>query len=637
MSTVSTVSDIGPETLEASFYKILQSRQPDQVMDAMTSAHYRGVVVSLPQSTFIEALHMLSPSYFVEPYRDLHRPIHPYAVEVKRLKPLEWIFEDFTDRLYRIISIRGGGLLGLAEYTHLLDCARSTGNADMADEIWRAMERNEIHPDIQCYNHLMEAHVWNHTYTGGEKYHLRMTPFAYRRRRFGDANLSWKGYGTAGRSVRKLVIEIWRDMLHRDIPGDEITYVNMFLASSRVGHVAGMKSLLKAVWNVDVDLLLATDDFSHHPPVAAYEPSSPLYPTDRLLFAIAHGFGTNNDMYAALLVMDFVSRSYNIPVPQKVWHELVERAFVLCRPRFGPRAEQDSRGKVPTSFVVGLFETMTSPPYNIPPTVNLYRMIAKTAWDEAQAGDFERHVCAAYELLCEARRKRTATRDAIGGFLEQVSLQLSDDNNENDNNETAKTLLNSQSLASAITTYDKYRLLTAQQCILLERLPSFFLQRHRWVKLKPNNSIDESTWDRREVPRLIHEWQDFLPRQIWYEISSGLVALENAAGSPFVRGDRVPIRRVGGYGYGGGGGRRDGPDGNDGITMQQQDMTIDERFWDGLRDRFGFLDFGKPPLDRLRYGFLGPRLRGRGRDMESGGESEPGYRRAFSGVKSRCQ
>ncbi|RJE16636.1 hypothetical protein PHISCL_11027, partial [Aspergillus sclerotialis] len=95
-------------------------------MNMFLDPRYARLVASLPQSTFVEAFHLLSPAYFIIPYRDIHRPLHPTAVRLKKYKPLELIFREFSDNLATIVETRTstGRTLGLAEYRHLLDCAR---------------------------------------------------------------------------------------------------------------------------------------------------------------------------------------------------------------------------------------------------------------------------------------------------------------------------------------------------------------------------------------------------------------------------------------------------------------------------------------------------------------------------------
>ena len=577
----------GPEprykTEADQFYQIIKNAQPDQVMDAMRDPRYAGIVASMPQNIFVEALHLLSPAYFIDPYREIHRPLHPSSVQAKGHKSLESIFDEFVNNIAAIVQLRqsAGHHLDIAEYTHLLGCARAIGDAVIADKTWYGMKENEVDPDVQCYNYYMEAKVWDGAYTGREKYNLRMTPFAYRKRRFVDPNEGFQGYGTAGRSVRKEVLDTFNEMTEAGHHGDERTFVNVILACSRVGHLRGIKNVLKTAWNVHVDALLAEPDNSKLPPATAYDPSSPLHPSSHLLFAVAHALGTNNNIPAALRTIEFIAHTYNLPVPEKVWLELFERAFVLSRPRFGPDAKRNAKGKVPYDLLNSMYHTMISAPYNVRPAIQIHHMLAKTAWDRDRLSEFLQHMRAAYNVLVETRQKREKTRYII----EEYICALHTSANPQQRNE----ILNSPSLADAVHNYDILRLRTAQQTMIMERLARLLIINNRWTGR--NNTV----WERCLLPRAVEEWQDFLPESFNYPTRGGLVQFcgKTHWGEAYVNyHDRVPSRR-----------RVAGDPDTDGKADEQGQREIEDAFfWERCRRAFSSVDFDNPPLNRLFWG-----------------------------------
>ncbi|GCB19053.1 hypothetical protein AAWM_01938 [Aspergillus awamori] len=556
------------EDVKRDFNAILRDGQPDQVMDAMLDPRFESLVCLMPQSTFVEVFHLLSPAYFIDPYREIHRPLHPSAVDVKQYKSLESIFDEFANNLSAILQIRwaGGQPLGLAEYTHLLDCARSMGDAIMADYIWHTIREDGMVPDSQCYNYYMEAKVWDKAYTGLEKYRLRMTPYLYRKRRFFEPNPGWQGYGTAARSVRKEVLQIFNEMTQEGTSGDTTTFVNVILASSRVGHMQGIKNVLHTVWNIDVDALLEQVDESMLPEVTPYDRSSPLYPTSHLLFAVAHAFGTNNDIPAALRTIDFISSRYDIPVPENVWLELFERSFVLSRPRFGPDAERNAKGQVSYDFLNSMFETMTAEPFNVRPTIEVHHILAKTAWDRARLSEFKHHMEAAYDLLRETRKKRRTARSIIEAYLGQPQTQI----------------LRSRAFADAVHAYDILRLRTMQQTVIMERLARLLLIHRRWV------GSQNQVWERSLLPQALEEWRDFLPESVVYHTRGGLVEFDGATSwrqRNIRTHDRVPVRR---------------PAFGTNIELDDDANDIDDDiFWDYYRQSAPHLDLSIPPLRRL--------------------------------------
>ncbi|GIJ99839.1 hypothetical protein Aspvir_003847 [Aspergillus viridinutans] len=542
-----------PEELENAFFSIVQDGQPDLVMDALLDPRFEVVVGSLPESTFVEVFRLLSPSYFIDPFRAIYRALHPSAVALKGYRQLDRIFDKFACNLASIVSVRrsAGHTLGLAEYTHLLDCARSTGDALMADHVWHAMIQDDVIPDVHCYNHYMEAKIWNGAYTGREKYRLRITPFAYRKRRFDDPGLGWKGYGTANRSVRKEVMQILTEMTEEGTSGDEATYVNVILASCRVGNVSTMKHVLKTVWNVDIDALAAQGDPSTLPRPREYDRSSPLYPTSRLLFAVAHAFGNNNDISGAMRAISFISSSYDIPVPEEIWLELLERSFVLSRPRFGQDALRNEKGRVPYEFLTALVQTMKSEPFNVQPTMEVYQLLAKTAWDQAKLPDFTQYMESAYAVLEETRRKRRTARAIVENYLGPPRSKEA----------AYRRPLQSREFAEAVHAYDVLRMRTAQQTIIMERLAKLLLIHPRWV------GRDNPAWERQLLPRMIEEWQDFLPESISVQIRCGDVEFhgETYWGDPLLNTHRrVPVRR---------------PTVDNGLVLDEDARELDDDFF----------------------------------------------------------
>ncbi|KAJ9290997.1 hypothetical protein DTO021C3_1591 [Paecilomyces variotii] len=561
---------------ERAFYRIIRDGQPDRVMNAMLDPQYREVVASLPSSVFVEALRILSPAYFIEPYRPIYRPMHLTGVLAKMFKPLEVIFDEFVHNLAAIIRIRHEGeqTLGLAEYQHLLDCARAMGDVEMADAIWLDMKEERVDPDIQCYNHYMEAKVWDHAFVGREKYNLRVTPYYYRKRRSDTPSEGWQGYGTGNRSVRLKVMAIFRDMTQREIPPDERTFVNLFLACCRTGHMGNMKSILKLVWNVDIDLLREENDPEKIPPATSFEPSSPLHPSERLLFAVAHGFGTNNDLQSALRVLDYVSRSYNIPVPENVWYELFERSFVLSRPRFGPDAVRNAKGSVSYDFLTALFEVMTSAPYHVHPRAAEYFRMAKTAWTRARLREFRSHMNACYDLLREVRQQSRHARSVVAEYLTAASRADADDRN---------SVLQSSALADAIHTYGIRRLMTAQVTALVERMARLLLIHHRFT------GRDNPVFEWQILPRGLEEWADFLPTTFWYYSGTGVVGFKGKTfwGQCKLKPhNKVAIRRVA---------RAENPE-----IWEEAEEVDDDFFWQSFRAGDGRnLNFDVAPLTQL--------------------------------------
>ncbi|KAF9891780.1 hypothetical protein FE257_003261 [Aspergillus nanangensis] len=559
-------------------------------MDTMIDPRFAGLVESIPNALFTAAFLCLSPAYFVIPYREIHRNLHPTVVKVKQYKSLNSIFDDFAKNLATIVSVRqfAGHVLGLTEYTHLLDCARSIGDALMADHVWHDMTQAGVVPDLKCYNYYMEAKVWDGAHTGLERYRLRVTPYSYRKRRHSNS-YGWKGYGTAGKSVRKEVLQIFDDMLGKGTYGDEATFINVMLASARVGHMQGVKNVLKTAWNVDVDAIMA-----HHgpqselPPVTHYSPSSPLHPTSQLLYAVAHALGTNNDIPGALRIIDFIATAYNITIPESVWLELFERTFVLSRRRFGPNADRNLLGRVSYNFFEGMFRTMSSGPFNVRPNIHAHRMLAKTAWERKSFPDFHKHMGSAYELLKSARQERRSARKVVQEYLRKFFVLTAKDRDS----PAGLALLQSPQFADAVHAYEIHRLRTLQHTIVMEQLAKLAFVHHRWT-----NRLD-SVWEHILLPLELEEWRDFMPETFYHPLPTGHLVFHGRttfSDSRLTPHNKVPVRHR--------------PWGKSTELRDDEAGVLDDDFiWERLKYMDPKLDLSLAPLSRLFSG-VGKRVR----------------------------
>ncbi|CAG8925501.1 unnamed protein product [Penicillium salamii] len=514
------------EEYQRGFFRTIENGQPNQVMEAMVDPRSVGLVGALAPTTFIEILHLLAPSHFVEPYRDLHHTLHGWGVLMQGLQPLEEIFDEFTKALLTIMQYRvaAGYPPQLAEYTHLLDCARAMGNGPLADELWEEMNTNIIAPDVICFNHYTGAKVWDHCYVGKESYNLRVLPYSYKKRRMMNPSPGWRGFGTAANSVRRVVLDVFSEMSQNGLSGDEQTYINVLLASARVGDMTATKNILVTVWNVDVDAIVAASDPSSLPPVTPYDTWSGLYPTDRLLFAVAHAFGTGNDFQAAMKTVDFIASSYKIPITDKVWTELFERAYTLSKEHKRRQAQDGRTGKVSRETVHGMFKTMTEEPNSVSPTLQMYRFTTQTHIMDGTLEQCKEDMRKAYDILSETRTRRKQARDTVMRCLQPVLESMKAPPSEKkltpsrrvkyqrDNClEPDLSLFQCPLLAEAIHTYDLLRLEVFQQIYLMQRIAYAVVKRKFW------KDTPDKVWEQQERPKLQEEWKDFLPEHNVYE------------------------------------------------------------------------------------------------------------------------
>ncbi|KAG0648809.1 hypothetical protein D0Z07_5055 [Hyphodiscus hymeniophilus] len=332
-------------------------------------------------------------------------------------------------------------------------------------------------------------------------------PFLTNRLRVIPDNLeprSWKkppytlqGYRVGPENgIKFQVSQIFRQMVHAGVPGDEETFCLMIMGFAREGDTNSVGLTLRRVWGIDVDALLAIDE-SEMQPVKPYALDSPFYPSAKLLHTISHAYSINNDLPTALRAVDYVSRQYNIEIPTSVWNELLEWTFILSKRRYGSRVEGDGTtiGQLPPPAVSNLWNTMTSAPYNIRPTMQMYDKYICSLLQRQRFGE-------AKTIMSEARRQhigyvRSLSRHHI---LLKTTLKHSHPVSEN-------RMRDLQFL--------KIRVMRNRAYI------------RKWVRLlifRASVSLKYNlNWSAHDLPRLLKGWNLFIPKRVDYPIATGHV------------------------------------------------------------------------------------------------------------------
>ncbi|KAI4126746.1 MAG: hypothetical protein LQ347_004851 [Umbilicaria vellea] len=343
-------------------------------------------VGSIPTTTFREILRLLRPEVFVDPYKEAFRYLHPNHVEQLGAAQFETMFLQFVDAVRDVTRMRrvAGFRLGTEEYKCILNCIRSGGGADAARAVWKGMLEDGVELDTPCYNLYFEALCWSNAFDPVESRKLRVIPYHMSMRLpvkwDQQRKAGFTGYLVGNMGIKQEVVKLFGNMVRTGIVADEKTFCLLMTAMAREGDTTGPKSILKKVWDVDVEALLSQDDNALQsakiPPT-----TSPVYPSKQLLFTIAHIFGSNNDIPTALRVVDHVSRKFSLAISREVWAQLLEWTFVLASRRYGDRKSDGAQiGQLPIQSVERLWNTMVSEPYKVAPTMPMYNRLVRSYW-----------------------------------------------------------------------------------------------------------------------------------------------------------------------------------------------------------------------------------------------------------------
>jgi Mitochondrial ATPase expression/Pentatricopeptide repeat domain len=505
-------------------YEVLQNGQPDQILMVLAHRANKKVVASLPDSVFVSAFLRLTPEYFIEPFLRILQPVHHNQLLNKDLNKFDEILIKFLKLLDKILLARrgrGDNAVGFIEYRHLLRISASVGDLSTTRELWEGMKQFGMQPDLQCYNSLLHAYVWENAVYGPPRYRVRVTPFNYRSRGVSEPDRKFRGYGTAARSVRKQVYSIILEMEEAGLPLNEDTYINMLLASARVGSSSGMDQVLQSIWGVNVDSIANTPP-EHLPAAKRLDASSPVYPSRKLLLAVAHAYGCNSMFEKALKTVQYISDQFGIEITDDVWAELVERAFVLSRKRYGKEAPRLLRGKIHGDTLLEL-KTMLQldgKPYDM----NVYRMLAKSACDRTWYDEYHETIREAYTLLCKTRRKRNHALSILENYL-GVSLRMQPSSFFSSSSPIDRDQISENCSTPhvwrALHKYELLRLLVEQQQSLMEKMAGYaVINQKRWTGPK------ELDWTRQLLPRFLAEWKDFLPEAYTVQLPTTIGAIE---------------------------------------------------------------------------------------------------------------
>lgn len=514
--------------------KIMATRDPqallmymDQAADDLEFMH------AIPGVTFIELLRQLHPRNEFSPLRAEYKgqgPKHYHMLSGWRIRFYDALLD--RRRLYQDIALKriaSGRKLGVGEYTQLLNLARATWDGLTALEIVKNMLAEEVMPDLSCYNHYFEARCWSDAYHPDESQRLRVTPHNMEMRkslskRLVSDEVMIDGHKVEENGLRWEITRMFTKMVQEGIRPDTRAYCNLITAQSREGDLRAIKSVLSRVWDVDIDrLLLGAPDSDEN----KLPKDSPTYPTKDLLFTLAHVFGSNSDVPAAIRIVDHFSRKYSIRIPQPVWAELMQWTFVLsARRRKTRRLDGSSVGQLPLKSVESLWDVMQGAPYHSQPTLLMYDYVIRSRWrrDRRSLYPYLRYMrkgiklhdqdCAAYEA---------AIRELRGSHNSKKKSTISSQEGEQQLEKLDP--LPPQILVSRMIRLEELRGQRFFSAVLARKWFLLLLCNQRWLKEPWEREVK---WSRKLLPDAVLEFWRFKSHQpISYPMLGGRVELDD--------------------------------------------------------------------------------------------------------------
>ncbi|KIW21200.1 hypothetical protein PV08_01780 [Exophiala spinifera] len=512
---------------EVSMEELLEENNPERILlGLVTPSIGESFVLDADDAAFTKAICALDPDYFIVPFRDIHRYIKP-TLEVgprfRRVKSYEERISTFYHLLDTLVTMRKerGHKLSLDVYRHLLRCAALGGNGTMARNILRkVMPESNITPDVTCYNYFMEALNWNLAYGRHERYHLRVVPNHTDLRARPSRPKGFQGHSVASptnrsddQSLRLEVLRTFNELVRQGLKGDEATFCNLITAMGREGDISSVMSVLKSVWNIDLEALGRYDEEEVESPTF-YEADSPLRPTERLLHTVVHTFSSNNQVNVASRLIDYISRNYNMSIPSSIWTQLLEWTTVLAV-QLGGRRTRDGHavGRVSQDGVQALWNAYHDEPYNVPVTIVDQILKLKCSMRG-------KHLDLSLQELRVCRRLLEDDRTTVSHLYDQMREKLTSDHENIFADGVASTdflKLKREFLFASLKMDCHIQLIAVALRTMLK-------EKH-WNFTSHLASFRKVTWPLQLVPDLVREWSDFLPNVIPYFTPTGHVMI----------------------------------------------------------------------------------------------------------------
>ncbi|KAI5811017.1 hypothetical protein DFH27DRAFT_475387 [Peziza echinospora] len=256
----------------------------------------------------------------------------------------------FLGRLESILAdMKKRGIpLGLYEYTHLIDCARATGNSATAKQLWQEMSLRGIQRDTKCYNTYLAA-VCGTTLTQST---WKTNPRTIANRQLKSTD-----------DVATFALKTFDSMVKEGLRPDITTFDLILLAQAKMGNLQHVRSLILKCWGTDI----ASESLS---PVEDATSCLNLKPLPQTLSNIAISLSQVGKPAAAIRLIGYLSRTYSITVPFQTWMHLLSWTYNLSRPPAATRL-------LPESAMTELWKIMQDEPYNVVPDIEMYDYIIR--------------------------------------------------------------------------------------------------------------------------------------------------------------------------------------------------------------------------------------------------------------------
>ncbi|KAI3401794.1 hypothetical protein diail_8172 [Diaporthe ilicicola] len=493
------------------------------------------VVATIPATTFSEILRSFDPvnvaegidtapglniSYGVALHTPLGELVNKWGVKTLYVRVLQ--------RLLCLQRARrtAGFVPLLNDYVVLMRCAGATSNIRVAQSVWKSMvgdNRANLRHSEMYAEFIKARYLTERIYANNDLARLRLRPLDMhrssthlpgktrlrllhlyasltdrRKHRFGSNNDLRFFDEPLTRLLRNrgplLRLERAAALRGMGTSGEELVCA-LLKANGRTGRVEANKLLLRDQWGILIHRDSKTGEITirgGH----TYPPDSPRTPTAALLDAIVHSYCSMGEIAMAVRLLDFVSQKFSIPVPDQVWSDLIEYTRIM---QTTPVATEWAISAIPHKgakpvHVLEVWSLCSQAPYNFQPQARDYYNLIKSL--VKKGGSMIR--------VIEALRQIKPLYDDVVDACEQAWCELKQTTQQAVPNHGA---------------FRRYKLLQARRNYMLFMFHSSIKQILK--NARPGRIDDPSAV--REIPKLLCDFAQFLPREVSYSVATGVV------------------------------------------------------------------------------------------------------------------
>lgn len=496
--------------------KAVRRRDTDLIMRCLRAAEARAdmnFIEEIPEDTFSEILSIMEPERNIGSLLSLSNQVSELMAVKMPMVNLEAAAIQYGAVLQAFAELRrrSGHRLNGEQYLTLLESARFLGLRHVAIKLWNFLHDDGIKPDIAMYNALLATfvHAGRHNHEASRAARVITSNMIARENK--SMEYRYSNYHIGQDGIRERSMVILDAMLKHGITGNEETYCALITAAAKEGETGTIKSILRTVWNIDVDKLMAPDPEERRTMDPRKPPrDDPQYPTEKLLHSLAYGFGINNDMPTALRLVDYISREYVITIDFGTWSILFEWTFILAR-HSSLRNEEKRVGELPMPALLQLWNTMTGPPYSIKPSMAMYDRMLRNLYQRSYHIAFLTKMCEATVKCEESRQEREKARVLFIACLE----------------EEAQGRHGAMPATQARRNWEITNIVNRRHGRYMRIwLRKFF----KMFGVRAKQYCDHGEWISplvfETVPRVVLNWQKYLDTMIQYETPTGSVELQ---------------------------------------------------------------------------------------------------------------